>query len=155
MEKNKKQMTEMIVLAVLVIVLIGVTVKAVMKIKGSFAKINMAKTVAPITPATGDQIAMPVQGPAVAQGQATGQSAWGVDPFSGRQIYIAQENTTELKLSGIVYTPGKPASSYAIINNSIVSIGDTLENTKLKVKNILKEEVILIDGTKEIKLNVW
>jgi len=154
MEKNKKQIMEIGVLAVLIVVLITVMVRAVVKVKSSLAK-KSVKTVAVVKPVAGTQAAVQVQGPAVAQTQSTGQAAWGVDPFSGRQIYMAQENTTELKVSGIVYAPENPKNSYAIINNSIVCVGQNLEGTKIKIKDISKDEVTIIDGAKEMKLKIW
>lgn len=62
---------------------------------------------------------------------------WGRDPF----MFDEMEIEVGLVLNGIVWDAKSP---FAIINDTIVRIGDKVDNSK--VKDIQREKVILIKG---------
>ena len=99
MDKNQKQL---IMLAIILIVLLLTSIRAVIRIKKSRAKLAKARAVQPITivptlaPTEGQSVST------VAKGTAT-QSRWGVDPFTGRSIGVGLGQAASFKLSGIMY----------------------------------------------------
>ncbi len=72
---------------------------------------------------------------------------WGRNPFAKLQTEIS--SVSDLKLGAIMWG-GKETS--AVINNSIVSVGDKISNKT--VKQIDKIRVILTDGTNDYVLEL-
>ena len=156
-EKDKKQLA---IISVLAIALIIATQSSFSQIKKSREKYKKSLQKAPaasvtVTSQNQPQSAITFQSaPAMVLAQ---QTSTGVDPFSGRQINIGLDDGTpsSFRLTGIVFNPKDPASSYAIINNEVVKVGEEIGNTKIKVVDINTEEVTLSDGKSTMKLKTW
>ena len=73
--------------------------------------------------------------------------SWLRDPFTADKRLDAQENTLQLK--GIIFDP---ADCYALINDQLVHIGDTVEG--YKVVSITKDTVMVNDGNKNLELKL-
>jgi len=77
---------------------------------------------------------------------------WGRDPFSTQQALKGSElAVSDLKLEGILWHHGKAPS--AIVNGEIVGEGDKIGVTT--VVSIDKDSIIVSDGSKHYKLNLW
>ena len=92
----------------------------------------------------------------VSDAQAGGTS--GIDPFSGRQITIGieeQGNASSFRLSGIVYNKADSKNSYAIINNNVVRVGETVSGSQFKLTEISEQDATLSDGKSTLTLKTW
>jgi len=77
---------------------------------------------------------------------------WGRDPFSEKAALKGSELVvSDLKLEGILWHHGKSPS--AIVNGEIVGEGDKIGGTT--VVSIGKDSIIVSDGSKNYKLNLW
>jgi len=77
---------------------------------------------------------------------------WGRDPFSEEAALKGSElAVSDLKLEGILCHHGKAPT--AIINGEIVGKGDKIGGTT--VVSIDKDSIIVSDGSKNYKLNLW
>jgi hypothetical protein len=88
------------------------------------------------------------------EGQEEKQQTWGQDPFTGRSIISGFGRSASFTLNGIIPDEDNPQNSLAIIDNSIVRMGDVLGDTGMKVIEIKENEVILSDGDKEMRLKL-
>ena len=78
--------------------------------------------------------------------------SWGRDPFSEEVALRGSElAVSDLKLEGILWHHGKSPS--AIVNGEIVGKGDKIGGTT--VVSIDKDSIIVSDGSKNYKLNLW
>lgn len=153
MEKKQKQL---IILGILILALVIVSINSCITIKKKLAK---ARQPVKIQPKTFTGPAAVVQDSTTSSGSGTERISekfsWGADPFSGRRIEIGSGGRPTLTVSGIVYNKDNPQDSYAIIDNAIVRLGDTIANTNFKITEIAKDRVTISDGKSELKLNVW
>jgi len=149
MDKSKKQLA---MLSVILIVLFIVSIRAIIKIKRSRSRLRQAETTQEklvTTPvAQGELITLDAKG----EGP---KSVWGQDPFTGKSIRSGFGQTALFQLTGIIYNSNSPEESYAIIDNSVLRVGDTLQDSGMKLIHIAEEEVILSDGSKEMKVKLW
>ena len=156
MALTKKDKNQLVVLLILIFIFIIASMNSYAQVQKSLAKRKkiLASVPSPITYAqtsSGEQAVAPgVQFPggSVASG--------GIDPFTGKPIAFEGEGgQSSLKISGIVYSTKNPTDSYAIINNFIVKVGDTIPGSQLKVAGISEEEITVSDGTNKMQLKNW
>jgi len=77
---------------------------------------------------------------------------WGRDPFSEKEAFLGGDiAVSDLKLEGILWHHGSQPN--ALINGEIVSKGDKIGNVEVLV--IEKDTVIVTDGKKNYKLQLW
>jgi len=153
-EKDKKQLA---ILAALLIVFAVATKSSFSRVKKSQDKAKKAQLMKTFVATGVITPAMTKAGiPAEAGAAGTSAQSSGIDPFTGRAISIGiEEMDSKLKLSGIVYNPKDTADCYAIINNCVVKIGETIPNTQLKVVDMSGQEVSVSDGKMTVKLKTW
>ena len=159
-ERDKKQLLALGVMVILLVFLSGNAVKSINSErkrqalrKSTALRLALAKTTPAATAATGATQPQQIMLEPTGQGLPT---ASGIDPFSGKQISIGVTDAqNSLRLSGIVFNAKDKNNSYAIIDNNVVKLGETIGNTKLKLEDISAEEVTVSDGTHSTKLRTW
>jgi type II secretory pathway component PulC len=122
--------------------------------------ISVAKTVAtptnsPLSAAPGAPVKQKPPAAGVLERAAEQQAGWGTNPFTGKSISSSLIKGAAFKLSGLCYNKQNPRDSYAIIDDSIIKVGEAIRNTKTVVKKITENEVILSDGSSEWTLRLW
>jgi hypothetical protein len=150
MAGNKKTWKPIIAIVLVVIMVIAMT-RTIMKIASSRSRRRpqaASQVAAPVVPV--EQVS-----PASDTKEQSQQRSWGDDPFTGRAIRSSFGKTALFQLSGIVYNSLNPSESYAIIDNSVVKVGDTLGDEGMQVKEIKEQEVLLGSGSKEMTLKLW
>lgn len=83
----------------------------------------------------------------------TKELAWKRDPFVLEAIGDGRTPTLQLKVSGIIYDEIRPEGTYAIINEEVVRIGDSLYG--IKVIDIQPRHVRLKKLNEEILLHLY
>lgn len=146
---EKKQTIKTIIAAILVLLMFIFVIRAVVKVKKGRSRARRPKAVQQeVTVITPSDISVKIEG------KQEKQQAWGLDPFTGRSIVSGFGKSTSFKLNGIIPDKLNPQDSLAIIDNSIVRVGDVLGESGMKVIDIKEHEVILSDGTKEMRLKL-
>jgi hypothetical protein len=144
---EKKQTIKTVIAAILVLVMLITVIQAVVKVKKGRSRARRPKAVQQeVTVITPSDLSVKIEE------KQEKRQAWGQDPFTGRSIISGFGRSTSFKLNGIIPDKLNPQESFAIIDNSIVRVGDVLGDSGMKVIEIKEREVILSDGTKEMKL---
>jgi hypothetical protein len=80
------------------------------------------------------------------------KAPWGKDPFSEKSLGgFGEVAISDLKLEGILCQEG--TEPQALINGEVVTKGDRIGNVTVVL--IEKDAVIVTDGEKNYKLNLW
>ena len=133
---KKKETIELTVIAILVLILIFLSLKAMKKGE----KVAMAPSVK-IQPLE-QKVTVPVALPAVKEKTDLATISPSSDVPSA-----PEKDTLEKSLTGILWSKNNPE---AIIKHTVVRIGDTVDGKK--IVDIQKDKVILNDGTKDLEL---
>jgi hypothetical protein len=152
---DKKSKIEIAVTSVMAIVLVLILSNSLRVIFGP--KIQPAPVMS--AGAFKEVIRRDIQSSIFAQNAQTAKSdtagydkAWGRDPFSPKVGLRGTEiAVSDLKLEGILWKQGR--QSKAIINGEVISEGEAIGN--LTVLSIEKESVVVTDGEKKYKLQLW
>ena len=153
MDKNQKQL---LMLGGLILVFLVVSINSVITVRKKIAKARKSGQVKPkeFSRPTVATTSTQTQSPTDTE-SLSGQFSWGADPFSGRRIDVGAGGGPALTVTGIVYNSKKPEDSYAIIDNSIVKIGDKITGSQMEVTEITRDTVTLTDEKDKLELKVW
>lgn len=158
---NSKTKTEIIVISVMVLVFIVILANSIRVILKSR---KPAKPASYVSAKAFKEIIKRDTAAAVGMKQETGQERyqkamkaedsipWGRDPFSEKAATTGGDLAiSDLKLEGIIFHYGNIPR--AIINGELVGEGDKIGS--IIVVKISKDDVIVTDGDKDYKLQLW
>jgi len=158
---DSKTRTEVVITSVMVLVLIIILVNSIRLI---FKSKNAAKPASYVSAEAFKEIIKRDATAAVDMNQDTGSERyqkamkkedsipWGRDPFSEKDaIQGGDLAVSDLKLEGVLFHYGNVPR--AIINGELVGEGDKIGT--ITVVKISKDDVIVTDGDKDYKLQLW
>ncbi|MBU2437191.1 MAG: hypothetical protein KKE55_05805 [Candidatus Omnitrophica bacterium] len=151
---DKKTKTEIIIIGFLVAILIILSISMIKKKKPSLkvATVTSLKeqrkdaTPAPVAP-----VAVKAEDATITLQKARAELSWGRDPFFLTKTESAKVyQGTTLSIKGISF--GKDKQGYALINDKIVTVGDTVDD--YEVIEIDRNSVLLKKGNESLHLSL-